>query len=621
MKMKSRTGVWAAWLLSLSLSMPGGLLAQEDPVAVNPRVPTVGRILDRAGKPWAGAKVVFLSRLHPVCADESVDRVEATADARGKYRVDLESDRVYLVWGQGPIGEEKDGWRLTGVECGVMPGQVLKLKESQRRAAVRIQLVDQRTTKGKLRAKLVTHRAGMWRVDHSNLREGMGFGFDLAVDEQGVALLPPLPWKDVWLEIYDAQGLRVQVETLDLSKPLAEGSKQIQVHGVSGLELKGMAANGLPKIQGLVLRQRVRGRLLEVQRTDGDFLQSKLRIAQRLITRSRTELEYPDLELETQGSSRALLLNMLQGNGEIGLGSNRMIMPLRPGRTLRGKMARARRLILQQDPRGRPGAFVGTNAPPPVYEVSSNKDGSLEITGLGPGHYRLLTLLDLEERQALRDGAGVEPQALLAIGSLQQDADLGMLDPARLVRVDLGVSFADGRKGAGVRILVMQPGNAMTQNALILRSQTDRKGRRRLLLPVGGRFDILLASARGHAMVPLDLRQAEPGSVVAKHVGIAAGTVVTGVVRDSVGKPVAGARLRWIVRNGDYRASVLAQRVAPDLSGMHCDEHGRFAFRAPLEKGLVLLFAHYPDNDVYKLEQLQIAGESIENLKISLPAR
>ncbi len=583
------------------------------------RLPTLGKILDHSGKPWVNARVVFLSRLHPVCAEQTVDRVEVVSDARGKFRAKLERDRVYIAWGHAalaPTASGETGCRLTGIASSVLPGQVLQLSEQGQRMTLRLRIEDKRAVPGKFTALLVTTRPGYTQADRSSFREGMGFVFPLKLDEAGRATLPPLPWEDLWLEIYDDAGSRIRVEALRGLRSW-KGEKVIIVPKLTTRIVKARAQGGLGEINGLTLYQRIRGQLREVKKAQtGDSMSVSLTIPQRTVQMSRAETEYPDLELATKDSVRALMLEVLGGKKDLGVGSNQMLLTLVPERRLEGKSSESRLLILQQNPGGRPGDFIATMASYPVYEKTVDAAATFAFGGLGPGDYRLLTPLSPEERAALRGAASIEPLALLASGHMSQKRDLGLLDPARLVRVDLSLRYSEGTKATGVRILVLDSGNSSTANAAILRSLSDRTGRRRLLLPVGQRFELLVVSLRGATILPIDLRKAQPASTLPVELTIPVGIRIRGRVVDGEGDPYPGCQVSWVANKGVSRAGILAKRVAPDFFTLKTDTEGRFSFVAPLEKGQLMIFTKADAKRPTVLKKLVLDGEAVDGLEI-----
>ena len=72
-----------------------------------PREPGFGRVLDKDGVPWVGAKVFLEHRSHPLVQDPAcMDLIEATTDERGQFRVDMLPASGYAVWARSAVGED-----------------------------------------------------------------------------------------------------------------------------------------------------------------------------------------------------------------------------------------------------------------------------------------------------------------------------------------------------------------------------------------------------------------------------------------------------------------------------------------------------------------------------------
>ncbi len=79
------------------------------------REPGFGIVRTLDGSPWAGAEVHFLHRPHADVFDESVaDRLVATTDERGRFRVDLLGNASYGVWARAPEADATGRVRITG---------------------------------------------------------------------------------------------------------------------------------------------------------------------------------------------------------------------------------------------------------------------------------------------------------------------------------------------------------------------------------------------------------------------------------------------------------------------------------------------------------------------------
>src|SRR5712672_1661204 len=105
------------------------------------RGPAVGEVSDRSGGPWAGVEVVLVSRPLPHNPNVGeVDRVVATADARGRFHAEILRGRPYSAWAWGEAAD--DGRSATAVAERVFVQRPVVLRE-QRRLPRRTLVLDQ----------------------------------------------------------------------------------------------------------------------------------------------------------------------------------------------------------------------------------------------------------------------------------------------------------------------------------------------------------------------------------------------------------------------------------------------------------------------------------------------
>ena len=102
------------------------------PAQALPRQPGFGRVLDKDGKPWVGAKVFLEHRSHPLVQDAAyVDRLEATTDERGQFRVEMLPASRYAAWARsGDIDEEDGSFRRSGVVSDAVSNTPFVLREA-----------------------------------------------------------------------------------------------------------------------------------------------------------------------------------------------------------------------------------------------------------------------------------------------------------------------------------------------------------------------------------------------------------------------------------------------------------------------------------------------------------
>lgn len=93
----------------------------------------IGRVLDAAGSPLAGAEVTLLSRPIPRSLAGAADRRAVAADEQGMFRAALRRDARYSVWAASEHG-------ATAVAEGVMAGEFLELRVEPGTAPVELEL-------------------------------------------------------------------------------------------------------------------------------------------------------------------------------------------------------------------------------------------------------------------------------------------------------------------------------------------------------------------------------------------------------------------------------------------------------------------------------------------------
>ncbi|MCB9876456.1 MAG: hypothetical protein H6835_02550 [Planctomycetes bacterium] len=110
-------------LLAAALLLPALSAAQQ-------RRPLLGTVVDSDGEPLAGAEVVCAFAPPGAEANQVADLQHATADARGRFRVDVFACTRYRVWALGPPAD--DGARLASEVQSAAAGPLLALRATHR---------------------------------------------------------------------------------------------------------------------------------------------------------------------------------------------------------------------------------------------------------------------------------------------------------------------------------------------------------------------------------------------------------------------------------------------------------------------------------------------------------
>ena len=114
------------------------LFSRELPAQDQTREPGFGRVLDRDGKPWVGAKVFLEYRAHLAVNDDAYcDVIETTTDERGEFRVQVLPASGYDVWARGELENGSD-FRQTDLVGGAVARRPILLREARRRGAVEL---------------------------------------------------------------------------------------------------------------------------------------------------------------------------------------------------------------------------------------------------------------------------------------------------------------------------------------------------------------------------------------------------------------------------------------------------------------------------------------------------
>jgi hypothetical protein len=173
-----------------------GLAPQDDPA--RERALVFGMVRARDGSPWVGAEVELVSApgAEGICADLA-ERLAATTDARGRFRVDASPGRAYRVWAHGPL----DGptYRATVPQALAFPGTPLVLDEDRpgQRAELSFSGLDRWRAHAPWTVRVEVRDAAFVAV------------LPLGSDPSKSVTMPALPGASATVSLLDARGLRL----------------------------------------------------------------------------------------------------------------------------------------------------------------------------------------------------------------------------------------------------------------------------------------------------------------------------------------------------------------------------------------------------------------------------
>jgi len=578
-------------LLLAALVLGCGATAQKR----SPRVRLGGYVSDKAGKPWAGARVHLRSRL--IAGNEWIgepDRIVVTSDARGRFAARILRDRDYLVWAVSEPSEHL--YRATHARICVRGGPLRLHEQAEPLVQVELRVAGDDAWQHPLRAKLTGAPA---RLALGEQRVGDPYEvFDLELDEHGEALVPLVPWRECTVEVYDRRGVQLWVSTVALAldarkaataqtrrrepgdiraEPSSLTSSVVRIPEPSERKLTVLDQSGKP-LADAELGQRVRGRYVPVAKTDArgsvttrlpvryedhaDRLYG-LRGASRLVVRKSGYLE-EFAEGSKNPSDRLPVLLGANGNGVLHMTQN---------------PALAGRLVLNDETPLADAQLIlyvrGMGQVPAPVLLRTDSEGRFEVTQDISQAWLLVAVLDddVRERLSNRERAPLARVAILSAHGARKPS--GTFDLSKLRRIELEVRNADGGPAGFARIdgFGFSGFNAIPP---LVQLRANRRGQLALLATRCPRALLIAHDAGGYAALNWgrlqDRTTFELGGVLE----------VSGVVHDKNARPVRLATVA--LGRGFWRGPKLGFSLTMHLYHRFqaiTDDAGRFSLWVP----------------------------------------
>jgi hypothetical protein len=183
-------------LLAMVVALSAASLAQEAT-----RRALLGLVTGPDGKPLAGAQATLVALAPSATGVVEVDRLEATTDARGRFKVQALANARYLAYAFGPVAE--DGTRLVGPVAAGLAGGVLQLACTTRvrRARCVVRGLEAWADRGPFAVRM--------------LAANVALPGPTALDADGAAVLPWAPLAKAALDLVDGRGEALQSFGLD----------------------------------------------------------------------------------------------------------------------------------------------------------------------------------------------------------------------------------------------------------------------------------------------------------------------------------------------------------------------------------------------------------------------
>ena len=629
--------------LATKLVVVIGILCQC-PVAQKPvkRMRLGGYVRDEVGKAWVGARVHLISRLVP--GNEWIgeaDRILVKSDKRGRFAAEVLPGRDYLIWA---VSEPVDGvYRSTYPLLGVRSGPVRLRERSARLVQVAIRVRGDKSWLRPFHAKVTGAPA---RLALGEQRVGDPYEvFPLRLDEQGKALLPLLPWREVTVEIYDKRGVQLWAPIVALSLPArkavldalpkAENSSTDMLETMTSVtaselrlpepkerKLTVLDGVGLP-IADAELCQRIRGKLVLIAKSDAQGIVTtqlptryeshwdrifKLLGASRLVIRRQGYLEVP-AEVNSGGPPRAALLLGNKAKREIRMTKS----SAKSGRILLapGKAFANAQLILY---------VRGFGSVHNTVLLTTDKDGRYEFTQRTQSAWLLVALLDDATRHLLSSESGI-PLARYAVLAAHGGKSLGNeteIDLSSLRRIEFNLQRSDGSPAsfANVDCFRFSGFNAIPP---LVQMRADRRGR--LAMLIGSCNTMLLVAQDEHGFAARNLNSLQDQTEL-----VLGGMLrLSGVLENAKGECVRGAIVRVEARFISQFSHTRKQKSTPRLiMGFHLihkfrkrsDASGRFSLWVPEGTQSLPLSLTPPGTRAKTVHSIEMNGASKSSVKL-----
>lgn len=624
-----------------------------------------GRARGRDGKPWNDAEVILFSRPIPWFEDLGVaDEIRVRTDLRGKFHAGLLPGRSYSAWAVSWKGSPG----VSPILEGVVPGKPIRLVEEEGKPIrIRIRCSGTARWKEPLRLRVVAPSKNLY------IRE-------LPIDARGECMLPVLPGRHCYVEIWNRQGVLLRHRKVLL---LEKDRRAILAHRAAS---DGSERMKDPGIEPVLLPPPIRVRLRVLAKEDGSaipgagvrheaadyFLSVPLpgqwsgrRRLHPLVGTTdlagRCSFEIPSavdvhglarkkpeylFQIDAAGRAteragwstdgwyeRPVLDDEAVAKGE----TPELVVRLEKGRTIQGRILEREKkpaagwpLLYRLPGYSRRQGFLTTPG-----LVRTDEEGNFAIHGLVAGPARSsrqlsisMWLPDSSELAASGDRPilnrlqpYMDPAALDRLARKEGDLTLPAMDLSDFVVVDLEVRHANSDAASFARLAT----DADEAGAPEL--FCDRRGRARLLLSAR-RSILVTASGAGYAVVNLEGDGTARGRSLAVSTTLEPLARVEGRIVDPRGQGIAGARLRicsTMMRNPSAATRLIVARNRAYLGGKTGAE-GRFRLE------------FIPDEHVgYGLEvkvkgraswrgtnrrgALQVGAHSVDDVVIELPAR
>lgn len=594
-----------------------------------------GRCLDASGQPWANARVTLAARSIAREMRSSIDVVKVQCDARGRFTARLLPGRSYDGWAvSAPDGASQ---RISALVSSIIPGRTITLREERAHTSRRIRITrrDAWEDREPLSFRLVLDAPSVYSEPFE-------------VDEKGEAVLPSMP------------GLRSQVFVEDrFLTPVCIAQVEQAVGTAADVAA---AAVALPErfpflvrvkknppggqLDAIPIYQRIarfqdRDVWSQVGETDvGGW--AKLSVVPYQLAPAAPR-QYVFLRAWGKG------VPMTQGGKSVTLVAGRDLDKMRasnvadvlltvqmPSRSIKGRVSLsegvpfARRRLLLYSSIGNARSQNFNLAFNPLV-LTTDESGGFEATELGVrAGFRLVAELEETDLAKLAgdDERTLAPFAILDVGVLEADLDLGELRLDRLARFDVdvvkpdrfpapGAEFILGEYGRRARVRSGLPAPAKAQTAMLstqlpLRASVDRRGRIRVLLPPQDLLTCAVFFDGSFATAQVDLAKAATEQVAPTELRLQSTIPFVGRVVNGDGKPVPGALLtaspmRWPAGFNTRLSSLIVQGVNKT------DAKGRFRIGLPFSDTVYYLYARYPVGKRWFTSQGRILIETTED--------
>ena len=520
-----------------------------------------GLVRNRDGKPWVGAQVHLLHRAHPGVLDASCeDKVTATTDERGRFRVQLLPGMPYAVWARGAV---EDGvYRCTPVLSNVVPGVPIVLDEAEPHYVRRVALELDASWKRPL-SIVASCRVGATRLRKGVVRDELGFVttpawpaeycvLELVEDEHrvsGVWVATNIARVQRYGDHRGATAIGDEAEALRaLSAPV-----RYSVPGRHERELWFVDQKGRP-VAGAQLRREGRPPRVALGTSDAE---GRLRIV--MAGDDPGLIPYRSVILAPGCAETRLERDLFtaMAAGEV------KQLSLLPGTDVRGRLrlgeqTLANIALVLSGSIWTGGSTTWFGVDPRM--LRSDAKGRFVVPGRLPTHpFRLSAVLPPALRAQLAaapDGPPVWPMALIYPERPGEPKDLGDLDLRSLEALDMAVLAPDGAPPGSVRLLVVplcEQARSLPHDPEVV--LTDRHGRVRLLVAPGPPLLVHAISKRGAAWTVVKEGQHQVAlRLDAQH-------AVRFRVVDGDGKPLAGVSVGLVAPDLPAQLDPLARRA------------------------------------------------------------